>query len=138
MARGVIPRQPAKTGRQEGARVARGLAGSASGGRTQGRTASFPKTKRKATASAQAIAAKRKAAKAKANHDEIVIAAANRRRLRAMFSKREENLEATPKQTLAVERHSLRIHLQARVTHHGSIDVRYRRNRWLSPSPPLG
>jgi hypothetical protein len=40
-----------------------------------------------------------------------------------MFSKREENLEATPKQSLAVERHILRIHLQARVTHHGRIDA---------------
>ena len=55
MARGVIPRQPAKAGRQEGARMARGRAGRVTaGGKSLTRAAAFPKAKGKTTAASKA------------------------------------------------------------------------------------
>jgi endonuclease III len=68
MARGVIPRQPAKTGRQEGTHAARGRAErrGAARGKKPGQTVSFPKLKGKASASTGDAAARKSPPRAKA------------------------------------------------------------------------
>jgi len=68
MARGVIPRQPAKSGRQEGTHAARARAErrGAARGKKLGRTVSFPKMKGKTSASTGAAAARKNPPRAKA------------------------------------------------------------------------